>query len=60
MTKALTVNDICDILRIGKTQAYALMHNDTFPSYRIGNKMFITEEALDDWLRKIQNKSIIV
>ena len=54
----LTVKDVCDILNLGKNQVYTLMNSKAFPSYRIGNKLFVTDTALEEWLIKIQGKSI--
>ena len=59
MTKVLTASEIRDILKIGKNQTYALMNNKAFPSYRIGNKMFVTEDALNEWLKSIENKQFV-
>ncbi len=35
------------------------MNNKAFPSYRIGNKMFVTEDALNEWLKSIENKQFV-
>jgi excisionase family DNA binding protein len=59
MTKVLTASEVRDILKIGKNQTYALMNNKAFPSYRIGNKMFVTEDALNEWLKSIENKQFV-
>ena len=56
--KVLTVKDVCDILKLGKNQVYTLMNSKACPSYRIGNKLFVTDTALEEWLIKIQGKSI--
>ncbi len=56
----LTVKDLCATLKLGKHQAYALMNSKAFPSYRIGSKYFVTEEALKEWLKKIEGKKIFV
>lgn len=58
--QALTVTDLCDILKIGKSQAYALMNSKAFPSYRLGNKLYVTDDALSDWLKKIQGKNVVI
>lgn len=58
--KALTVKEVCDILKLGKNQVYSLMNSKAFPSYKVGKKMFVTDEALEEWLRKIQGKTIVV
>lgn len=59
MTKVLTASEVRDILKLGKNQTYALMNNKAFPSYRIGNKMFVTEDALNEWLKSIENKQFV-
>ena len=56
--KVLTVKDISAILKIGITQSQKLMGSPAFPSYRIGKKMFVTEDALENWLKRIQGKQI--
>ncbi len=58
--QALTVTDLCGILKIGKNQAYALMNSKAFPSYRIGNKLYVTDDALAEWLKKIQGKNVVI
>lgn len=58
MSKVLTVKDISAILRIGKNKAYTLMNSSTFPSYKLYGRLYVTEEALDNWLKKIENKKI--
>lgn len=58
--KVLTAKDVSDILKIGKNQTYMLMNSKAFPSYKVGKKMFVTDEALEEWLRKIQGKTIVV
>ena len=58
--KVLTAKDVSDILKLGKNQTYMLMNSKAFPSYKVGKKMFVTDEALEEWLRKIQGKTIVV
>ena len=58
--KVLTVKDVSDILKLGINQAYALMSSKAFPSYKIGKRYFVTNEALNEWLRKVQGKAIVV
>lgn len=56
--KVLTPKEVSDILKIGKNQTYTLMGSKIFPSYRIGNKLFVTQEALEKWLNNIQGRQI--
>ena len=56
----LTVKEVSKILKLGRDQTYALMSNPTFPSYRIGKKIFVTQEALTEWLNGIKGRTIIL
>lgn len=58
MDKVLTVKDVNIILGIGKNQTYSLMCNKSFPSYKIGNRYFITETELSKWLEKQKAQAI--
>ncbi len=53
----LTVKDIQKKLKIGRDRAYALMRSTAFPSIKIGARYYVTEEALDDWLRRYAYKT---
>lgn len=46
----LTVKDLQTKLSVGRDIAYALMHNKSFPSIKIGGRYFVEEEALQHWL----------
>ena len=58
MQEILTPKEVSDILKIGINKTYSIMNSSAFPSYKIGNKMYVTNEALEEWLRKIQGKTI--
>lgn len=58
MSKVLTTKEVGAILRIGKNKAYTLMNSSTFPSYKLYGRLYVTEEALNNWLKKIENKKI--
>lgn len=60
MMTVYTVKEVSVILKLGKNQTYALMNSKAFPSYKIGSKMFVTEDALNEWLSKITNQQILV
>lgn len=44
------VNEVAEILRIGKNAAYSLVHQDGFPQIRIGKTIRIPREAFHIWL----------
>lgn len=58
--KVLTVKEVSSILRIGKNQAYSLMNSEAFPSFRIGNRLLVDEDALNDWIVKVRGKTISI
>lgn len=60
MTKSLTVKEVSKILCIGLNQTYALMKSKGFPSYRINNKYFVTEENLCKWRDNIKGRQILL
>lgn len=50
--KTYTVQEIMQILGIGKNAAYRLVTEQKFKSVRIGNSIRISKESFDDWLNK--------
>lgn len=50
--KTYTVQEIMQILGIGKNAAYHLVAEQQFKSVRIGNSIRISKESFDDWLNK--------
>jgi excisionase family DNA binding protein len=58
--KILTPKEVSSILCLGKNQTYELMNSKVFPSYRIGNKIFVTDEELEKWVRSIKGKQIFL
>jgi excisionase family DNA binding protein len=47
-----TVNDIAQILGIGRTLAYKLVHKRYFKTIRIGNSIRISKSSFDEWFNK--------
>lgn len=58
--KLLTVKDIQCIFSIGKNQAYKLMNSDGFPSIKVGKKIYISRNALDEWLNIYKGKTFLL
>ena len=54
--KILTSREIQQKLKIGRNTLYKLLNSDDFPSYRIGKKIYASEEEIDKWLLSRQNK----
>ena len=58
--KVYKAQDLVSILKIGRDTAYALMRSDDFPSYKLNERYYITDEALNKWLSSIDGKEITV
>ena len=56
----LTVKELGQVLHIGRDKAYALMKSGGFPSTCIGNRYFVTERALNEWLQQYEHKKYAV
>lgn len=48
----LDIEDLCEVLRIGKNQAYSLLHTGQIGSFRIGRVWKIPKIALEAYLLK--------
>lgn len=51
-----TVQDIQNILRIGRNQAYKVIK--AIPHMRIGKNIRVSKIAFDEWVRKNSDKDI--
>ena len=48
----LTVSELQQILGISKPEAYDLVHQDDFPSFRVGRKILISRSGLEGWITR--------
>jgi excisionase family DNA binding protein len=58
--QTLTVKDLQSVLKIGRDTAYALVRSKGFPSYKLGGRYYVTQEALERWLKEYEYKSYIL
>ena len=58
--KLLTVEDIQCIFKIGKTTAYQLMRSSEFPTLRINHRLYVSPEALDDWIKTYSGRQFLI
>ena len=50
--RTYTVKEIADILGIGKTAAYKLVHTGVFKTVQIGTTIRVSRQSFDEWLDK--------
>ena len=50
--RTYTVEEIAEILGIGRTSAYKLIRSGQFQTVRIGSAIRISKASFDDWLDK--------
>ena len=58
--EVLTTKDVSIVLKLGRDSTYALMSSKNFPSYKIGKRYFVTNEALNKWLKNVDGKTVII
>ncbi len=46
----LTIQDVCETLRIGRNRVYKLLANGELKGWRIGHVWKITQSSLDEYL----------
>lgn len=54
----MTVQDLMDYLRISKNVAYELVRSKGFPAFRIGKKILINKDKLDEWIRLKEKEGV--
>ena len=45
-----------EILGISRAQSYETMHQEDFPTFRIGKRMLVRRDAFKEWYEKQGNK----
>lgn len=51
--RTYTVDEIAEILDIGRTSAYKLVKQDLFKSVRIGTTIRISKKSFEEWMAKL-------
>ena len=54
--RAYTVEEIMEMLVIGKNTAYSLIKSGAFKIVKIGNHYRISKKSFDDWLDKSESQ----
>lgn len=47
----LTIDELCDVLMIGRNTAYRLLNSGSLPAFRIGRCWKIPKEAVQEFLQ---------
>lgn len=55
-----TVEEIADILKIGKTKAYQLMRTDGFPAIKLQRTYRVSEQDFMKWANDYKGKEYLV
>lgn len=51
--RTYTVDEIAEILDIGRTSAYKLVKQNLFKSVRIGTTIRISKKSFEEWMAKL-------
>jgi excisionase family DNA binding protein len=46
----LTVDEVQELLKVGRTFAYSLVRSGELPSYRVGRLLRVRRQDIDHWL----------
>ena len=46
----LTADQVAEVLRISRANAYSLMHSKGFPTIQIGKRMVVHRDKLMEWM----------
>ncbi len=49
--RTLTVKELQTVLGVGRSTAYELCNSKGFPSFRIGKKILVSVERLNEWMK---------
>lgn len=58
--KFYTMKDLGEIMPIGTSNLYNLVHSEGFPSIKINRRILIPIEDFEDWIKKSAGKQIRV
>jgi predicted DNA-binding transcriptional regulator AlpA len=58
--RLLTYKDIQYIFGVGKNRAYELLNSSGFPTLKIGNRMYVSKKALDEWIATYTFKTYLI
>lgn len=50
--KFLTIAEVAQVMRVSKMTVYRLVHNGELPAVRVGRSFRVTEEDVNEYLRK--------
>ena len=48
-TDVMTVNELCDYLRVHRSTIYRLLRTDAIPAFRVGSDWRFTRSRIDEW-----------
>ena len=51
-SKFLTVAEVAGMMRVSKMTVYRLVHNGDLPAVRVGRSFRVTEDDVNEYLRK--------
>lgn len=57
-TLVYTINEFADLFKISKSMAYQLARIDGFPKIRVGKKILILKNGLEQWMKENCNGNL--
>lgn len=50
----ITIDELCEMLRIGRNKAYELLRSGKIKSFRCGRKWMISKQAVEEFVRSVR------
>ena len=57
-TRLLEINEVQELLGIGRNKVYSLLQNGEIAAFKIGREWKITEEAVEAYISKLRGDNI--
>lgn len=54
----LMLEDVCEVLRIGKNKAYEILHQNLLKGYREGRIWKVPRESIHEYIRSMQQRQL--
>lgn len=50
----VTIDELCEMLRIGRNKAYELLRSGKIGAFRSGRLWIVSKEAVEDFIKKMR------
>ena len=59
MEEYLTIEELCEYLKISKQTVYLMTSRDAIPFFKVGRRLRFRREAIDKWAKEKEKMKVI-